>query len=135
HQFCYARVLGIYHANVIYLGPGAVDYQPRRLEFLWVRWFELLDRPSGWDHIALDLLRFVPITNKGSFGFIDPGDVLRACHLIPTFAHGKQPSDGIPISQKGWDCKDWKFYYVNRFMDCDMLLRYYWGCGVGHIYS
>ncbi|KAF8835367.1 hypothetical protein BDN67DRAFT_1040256 [Paxillus ammoniavirescens] len=134
HRFCYAHVLGIYHANVIYLRPSAVDYQPRRLEFLWVRWFELLDRPSGWDHIALDLLWFVLIADEGSFGFIDPGNVLRACHLIPAFAHGKQPSDGIPISQKGQDCEDWKFYYVNRFVDRDMLLRYYWGCGVGHIY-
>ncbi|KAF8833706.1 hypothetical protein BDN67DRAFT_875659, partial [Paxillus ammoniavirescens] len=27
HPFCYARVLGIYHANVIYIGPGSKDYQ------------------------------------------------------------------------------------------------------------
>ncbi|KAF8834372.1 hypothetical protein BDN67DRAFT_992676 [Paxillus ammoniavirescens] len=29
HPFCYARVLGIYHANVIYIGPGSKDYQSR----------------------------------------------------------------------------------------------------------
>src|ERR1700722_3457156 len=40
HPFMYARVLGIYHANVIYTGEGMVDYQARRVEFLWIRWFE-----------------------------------------------------------------------------------------------
>src|SRR5882724_2799745 len=33
HPFMYARVLGIYHANVVYTGEGMVDYQARRFEF------------------------------------------------------------------------------------------------------
>jgi hypothetical protein len=49
HPFCYARVLGIYHANVIYTGPGARDYLLRHIEFLWVRWFELMDGPAGYN--------------------------------------------------------------------------------------
>lgn len=28
-EFMYARVLGIYHANVVYVGAGSLDYQPR----------------------------------------------------------------------------------------------------------
>ena len=36
HPFLYARVLGIYHANVIYTGGRAPSYQARRFEFLWV---------------------------------------------------------------------------------------------------
>jgi hypothetical protein len=36
HHFLYARVLGAYHANVIYVRPGMRDNQPRRFEFLWV---------------------------------------------------------------------------------------------------
>jgi hypothetical protein len=36
HPFWYARVLGIYHTNVIYTGEGNADFLPRRLEFLWV---------------------------------------------------------------------------------------------------
>lgn len=43
HPFCYARVIGIFHANIICTGPGLLDYQPWRLEFLWVRWFELIE--------------------------------------------------------------------------------------------
>ena len=36
HPFCYARIIGIFHANIIYTGPGLLDYQPHQLEFLWV---------------------------------------------------------------------------------------------------
>lgn len=36
HPFNYARVLGVYHINAVYVGPGMVDYQPHWLEFLWV---------------------------------------------------------------------------------------------------
>jgi hypothetical protein len=48
HPFKYARVLGIYHVNVIYIGEKNADYSPRRLEFLWVWWWELEDYNSGW---------------------------------------------------------------------------------------
>ncbi|KAF8838017.1 hypothetical protein BDN67DRAFT_908198, partial [Paxillus ammoniavirescens] len=33
-DICYACVLGIYHANMIYIGPGHKDYQPRQIKFL-----------------------------------------------------------------------------------------------------
>ena len=36
HLFRYARVLGIYHTNIIFIGLGSRDYQSRRLYFLWV---------------------------------------------------------------------------------------------------
>ncbi|KIM63185.1 hypothetical protein SCLCIDRAFT_1174655 [Scleroderma citrinum Foug A] len=28
HAYCYARVLGIFHANIIYTGPRSIDYLP-----------------------------------------------------------------------------------------------------------
>jgi hypothetical protein len=37
HPFWYARVLGIYHANVFF-GPN-FSSQPERMEFFFVRWF------------------------------------------------------------------------------------------------
>ncbi|SJL10770.1 uncharacterized protein ARMOST_14164 [Armillaria ostoyae] len=37
HPFWYARVLGIYHANVFY--SAEPTFKPRRMEFLWVHWF------------------------------------------------------------------------------------------------
>jgi hypothetical protein len=36
HPFLYACVLGIYHVNVIYTGPGMVKF-----DFLWVCWFNI----------------------------------------------------------------------------------------------
>jgi hypothetical protein len=36
HHFLYAWVLGRYHINVIYTGPGMCDFEARRFGFLWV---------------------------------------------------------------------------------------------------
>ena len=35
-HFLYGRILGAYHANVIYTGPGMQDYEARRFDFLWI---------------------------------------------------------------------------------------------------
>lgn len=117
HQFVYARVLGIYHVNVIYTGPGMVDYHARRMEFLWVRWYEDLDDipvEASWSRRRLDRLQFPPMEEEGSFGFIDPGNVLRGCHIKPAFAFGLRHSNGMGISECAKNGKDWKIYYVNR---------------------
>ncbi|KIJ15705.1 hypothetical protein PAXINDRAFT_155316 [Paxillus involutus ATCC 200175] len=39
------------------------------------------------------------------------------------------------MSRNAKDLMDWKHYYVNQFVDRDMLMCYYWGYGVGHVYS
>ena len=36
-RFWYAKVLGAFHVDVTYEGPGLRDWNPRRLDFLWVR--------------------------------------------------------------------------------------------------
>jgi len=114
HPFCYACVLGIYHTNAIYIGPGLRDYQSRRIEFLWVRWFEVLNRSVGWDHTTVDSVKFPPMAEVDAFDFIDPADVLRCCHIIPAFADGQVHLDGIAMSHNARDAADWKQYYVNR---------------------
>ena len=98
HPFCYTCVLGIYHANVILTGPESRDYQARRLEFLWVQWFKFLELSpvAGFEECSLNKGRFVP---TDAFGFVDPADVLRSCHLIPAFADGQQHLDSIAMSQ------------------------------------
>lgn len=147
-RFLYARVLGIYHTNVVFTGSGSIDHQPRRLEFLWIRWFE----PSpamGWDSQRLDCVRFFPVDHEHAFGFLDPGDVMRSCHILPREALGKSTLGKLSGLAK--DKNDWQYYYVNRFLiplslcllwayvsrfvDRDMLMRFYWGMGVGHTYS
>ena len=115
HPFCYACVIGIFHANVIYTGPGLLDYQPRRLEFLWVRWFELIEWPlDSRENLVLDALRFVPMMEDDAFGFVDPANVIRSCHIILAFAMGKLHPDGVAMSGCARDGDDWKRYYINR---------------------
>jgi hypothetical protein len=113
HPFCYARVLGIYHANAIYTGPERKDYQPRCMEFLWVCWFELANQPLR-SSITLDVLWFVPMVEDDTFGFVDPADVVQSCHIIPAFASEKHHPDGVAMSGIAQDGNDWRRYYVNR---------------------
>ena len=115
HPFSYARVLGIFHANIIYTGPGSRDFQSRRIEFLWVRRFEVLqDNFLAWEQHALDMVRFLPMADEDAFGFVDPTDVLRSCHIIPSFADGRLHLDRNARSRCAGDSDDWKRYYVNR---------------------
>lgn len=110
-HFLYARVLGIYHTNVIYTGEASTDYHSRRLEFLWVRWYTCAQSPNSR---RFERLIFPPMANKDSFGFVDPTDVLRACHIIPAFSSGRTHADGRGLSSCAMDAKDWKCYYVNQ---------------------
>jgi hypothetical protein len=90
HCFLYARVLGVYHANIVYTGPCMHDYQARRLDFLWVRWYKVVDSDTaGWSSLRLDSVRFPPINGEDAFGFVDLKDVLCTCHIVPNFAKGK----------------------------------------------
>ena len=148
HPYLYGRVIGIYHVNVIYNGPGMTGYIPMRFDFLHVRWFQLQavqsagrGRSEGWASLRLDCLSFPPMADKGSFDFVDPTLVLRSCHLIPAFSLGKSYLDGIGLSRMSRDENDWKVYYVNRyvrlhpyfflylnhsrFADRDMVMRYH----------
>lgn len=122
HPFLYARVLGIFHANVVYTGSGsgssqAADYTPRRYYFLWVRWFELDPKVAsgGWGPSKLDRLRFPPMKNSDSFDFLDPADVVRSCHIVPTFRLGRCHKDHEKgLSHHARDRMDWRGYYLNR---------------------
>jgi hypothetical protein len=124
HPFMYARVLGIYHANVVYTGEGMIDYQARRFEFLWVRWFHYVGRRD----LRLDTVRFPPVGSEDAFGFVDPKDVLRACHIIPAFARGKSHSDEVSISRCARDGNDWARYYINRWVKHENIFVYVFNC-------
>ncbi|EGO28346.1 hypothetical protein SERLADRAFT_413311 [Serpula lacrymans var. lacrymans S7.9] len=115
HPFLYAQVIGIYHANVISIDSTNIDYRPRRIEFLWVRWYEL----QACEPHQLATLCFVPMADNDVFGFVDPTDVLRACHLIPAFARDKSCPDGVGLSRCARDGQDSKLYYINRVLPLD----------------
>lgn len=115
HPFSYAQVLGIFHANIVYTTPGSKDFQSRRIEFLWVWWFEVIrDHFSAWDQHSLDIVRFIPIAAEDAFGFVDPADVLRGCHVIPSFADSRLHPDCIAISCCAGNSDDWKQYCINQ---------------------
>jgi hypothetical protein len=114
HHFLYARVLDAYHANVMYSGPGIQGFETRSLDFLWVRWYEVVDKGcSGLNNSTLDTVRFPPMHEDNSFGFVDPNDVLRGCHILPAFAKGKRTAN-INVSRCAKDSKDYLLYYVGR---------------------
>lgn len=115
HHFCYACVLGIYHANTIYTGPGLKDYQPCYIEFLWVRWFELVDQPLQ-SSVTLNALWFVSMAEDDTFGFVDPADIVWSCHLIPAFTSGKLHPNRVAMSGIAQDGDDWRQYYVNQWV-------------------
>ena len=116
-RYLYARVLGAYHANVIYTGRGMLDYKPRRIDFLWVRWYQV--RRAGtdsWTNSELPMVTFPPLQSDSAFGFVDPSNVLRACHIIPAFALRQVHEDGIGLSSRARDRDDYNAYYVGWYV-------------------
>jgi hypothetical protein len=49
---------------MIYNGPGMLDVTPRKVYFLWVRWFKYISETVGWQHRRLDSLHFPPVANN-----------------------------------------------------------------------
>ncbi|TRM61255.1 hypothetical protein BD626DRAFT_558654 [Schizophyllum amplum] len=131
HPFWYARVIGILHVNVY----DPVRRTSERMEVLWARWYAFdSDNSSGWKAKRLHRVGFVPGNGEDAFGFIDPQDVVRASHLIPSFADGCTSAllDKSELARrKEEENLDYHRYYVNMFADRDMFMRYRGG-GVGH---
>ncbi|KAI1791105.1 hypothetical protein LXA43DRAFT_889833 [Ganoderma leucocontextum] len=116
YPWTYARVHGIYHANIVL--PGRVH--SLRLDFLHVRWFQTdTSFASGAKARRLERIHFVPSDSGDPFGFVDPSHVIRACHLIPTF-HYQRTKEYLPTSFTREVDGDWKYFYVNR---CDYFVQ------------
>ena len=119
HPYWYARVLGIFHARVLHVGPQSKSSQPQRMEFLFVRWFgHHVKRRAGWKACHLYQVSFLD-ENSNTFGFVDPVHVIQAVHLIPAFAADKTP-DLLPfpsrIARRESDGdEDWCYYYVSMW--------------------
>jgi hypothetical protein len=117
----YARVLGICHADVRFVGAlhdGRRDYTPHRLEFLWVRWYISLGYP-GLESLELERLQLAPLESPDAIGFISPRAVVRGVHLIPNFKAGQLAKDNSPsqvVSPLHGKSASWSTYYLNRFV-------------------
>lgn len=116
HPYWYARIIGIFHAMVVHTDPKSKLREPRKMEFLFVRWFGLDTTDSergGWRAKKLHQIGFVE--GDTAFGFVNPSDVIRAVHLIPRFSQGRTKdllshSIARPDLEKD---EDWVRYYIN----------------------
>jgi hypothetical protein len=116
HPFWYAAVLGIFHAEVQYMGLHPSDLRPKHTEFLWVKWLEpVYAYAHGRKNANLPKLGFVPDSDEFSIGFLDPSLILRGCHLMPAFSDGRIANFSAlrssPEARTGF-FYDWKHYYV-----------------------
>ena len=109
-NYLYARVVKAYHAHVYCNGVGFPSSSPVRFDFLWVRWYEL-GREASY---SLRALRFNLVLGSSTFDFVDPSDVLRAVHIIPTFRYGRRRDHEMARSAIAGDEEDWMQYYVGR---------------------
>lgn len=113
HPFLYGSVIGIYHANIVYTGPRMLNYNPTQFNFLWVRWYQNMPIEGPLNQRSpyrFDRLSFPPMASEGAFGFVDPADVLRSCHIIPAFNQGDCGVEGM--STFAQDSEDWEAYYI-----------------------
>ncbi|KAF8577949.1 hypothetical protein K439DRAFT_1648918 [Ramaria rubella] len=121
HPFWYARVIGIFHVNVKCTSNAENEWAT--IPFIWPI------HPRRYDRIG-----FVTESDDTEpFGFLDPANVVRACHLIPAFADGRTNDLlGPSVARPEGENDNWTHYYVNRFVDRDMAMRFSGGGGVGH---
>ncbi|KAJ3807711.1 hypothetical protein F5876DRAFT_15890, partial [Lentinula aff. lateritia] len=78
-------------------------------------------------------LGFIDTSNPELFGFVNPSNVIRGCHIIPAFSDGKtdQFLVGPSLARREADNgEDYFRYYVNMWVDRDMFMRFRGG-GVG----
>ncbi|KJA13298.1 hypothetical protein HYPSUDRAFT_151749, partial [Hypholoma sublateritium FD-334 SS-4] len=134
HPFEYGRIIAIFHADVVHNKKETEQSPPVSKEILWVRWFKRdTSYSAGFKRKHLHRLQFLPSDDPAAFGFLDPDEVIRGTHLIPSFRYGPTEDllEGESLGRAPGELDDWKYFYVNIFVDRDMYMRYAGG-GVGH---
>ncbi|KAF6761428.1 hypothetical protein DFP72DRAFT_1062420 [Ephemerocybe angulata] len=94
HPYVYAKVLGIFHANVLYVGTlsdGTRCLDSHRIDLLWVHWYNILQAGESRETFQLDRLTLEPLDSGSALDFLDPKDVIRGVHIVPRFSQGKNP--------------------------------------------
>ncbi|KAJ7211477.1 hypothetical protein B0H12DRAFT_1079580 [Mycena haematopus] len=129
HPYWYGRIISIFHADVRHVGSRSQNRSKiHRMEFVWVRWLGRDMTHSGlggWRFKRLHRVGFVD--SDHAFGFLDPAEIIRACHLTPAFHYGRTSAllgPSIAHHYHGEDNEDYMYYYVNCFVDRDMFMRY-----------
>jgi hypothetical protein len=99
HPFSYARILGVFHCDIVHNDNGTLT-APIPLSFLWVRRF-CLDHSftGGFKRKWVHCIEFLNKQAADAYGFVDPDEVIRASHLIPAFCHG--PTNAVAYTTLG----------------------------------
>ena len=115
HPFEYARVIGIFHVDVIHGVEGATQH-PVSKEVLWVRRFRR-DKSyrAGFKQKCLHRLEFLSSADDSAFGFLDPDEVICASHLIPAFCYGVTNKflSGESFGSAPDELDDYRYFYIN----------------------
>lgn len=120
HRFWYARVLGICYVWVCDDRPGSPNRAAQRVDFLWIRWFGMVDGHRHGLRVArLPKVGFIKEQDASpTFGFLDPSLVVRACHLIPAFISGRTTDllNATTTAARAFgEVDDWEAFYVNMY--------------------
>jgi len=119
HPFWYARILGVFHADILHVGPLARNRSVQRMEFLWVHWFGTEQEYRSGSTVA-QLPKIGFIQDDAAFGFLDPSLILCGCHLIPDFRSGRTsihlPTISASAAQLPGEIDDWTNYYVIMYV-------------------
>lgn len=117
--FEYGRIIAIFHVDVIYNKEGfgtEESHVPVSKEVLWIRWFRRdTTYSAGFKRKRLHRLQFLPSDDPAAFGFLDPDEVIRGVHLIPSFRYGPTEDllKGKSLGRAPGELDDWKYFYVN----------------------
>ena len=116
HPFEYARIIGIFHIDVVHHVPGEDRPTTTSIEIIWIRRFRLDTRYSaGFKQKRFYRLEFIPSTDPDAFGFVHPDEIIRGAHLIPAFHYGgtDQFLSGVSIARNEDEYDDYRYFYVN----------------------
>ncbi|KAF7300199.1 hypothetical protein MKEN_01343700 [Mycena kentingensis (nom. inval.)] len=140
--YWFARLIGVFHVNVIYTGNRPATRAVQTFDVLWVRFFGSDDRQKKFGlHVnRMPRIGFEDAHSATAFGFVDPSAVIRAVHLIPAFHDGYNDnglgkSIGRPrpeVDDPNEPDTDWAYYYVAMYADRDHVMRFRGG-GIGHL--
>lgn len=88
HPYWYARVIEIFHVDIIHYGPRSTSPEKQQIDVLWVRWFGGdVSFNAGWKAKRLHRIGFLDASSPGAFGFLNPAEVICSAHIVPAFAH------------------------------------------------
>ena len=93
----------------------------KHMEFLWVHWFgHDLDHEGSFETCCLHHIGLTDSKDPTSYEFLNPSDILRSVHLIPTFLPNEEnqeadDSDNNAIPQS--------YYYVSIYVILELTFN------------